>query len=104
MSPKSTQSRIVRKIRSGCCASMNFNSLSEINLSEEQLMHAGESILMHDSGPEDPNRFFIFACSQAINFYQNAEILQADGTFQIVPKLFSQLYVIHAKALSIIFN
>lgn len=102
ISSRATQRRIVQSVRGGQANSMNFASLAEIRFEEEQLMLDGESILVHDSGYDDPQRFLIFGASSAMNLYRQADLIQADGTFKIVPLLFSQLYVIHARVQKII--
>ena len=59
---------------------------------EEEL---GDLFLLHDSGSDDPNRFFMFATSDNVKQLENHHLF-ADGTFRIAPDLFLQVYTIHA--------
>ena len=72
--------------------------LSDLDLPEEYRLTIVETdFLLHDSGPEDgEDRFLVFATHDAMEKLVLAEKWLADGTFKTVPKLFSQLYSIHA--------
>jgi hypothetical protein len=37
----------------------------------------------------------IFASEEQLNVLYNSDVLFADGTFKVSPKLFEQLYVLH---------
>jgi len=54
----------------------------------------GETFLLHDSGVEDEDRFFMFGTEANIKNFEIAE-LYADGTFSIASDLFLQVYTIH---------
>lgn len=47
--------------------------------------------LLHDSGA-GPNRFLIYSTPRNLALLRRADVLAMDGTFDIVPPLFSQLY------------
>lgn len=51
--------------------------------------------LIYDLGENDKERFFIFYLKKISNFYTNGNIF-ADGTFDIAPDFFAQVYSIHA--------
>lgn len=101
MASRSTTYRMARSARAGNSDSVRFITLDEIVLSETLTNFDGQNILLHDSGDTDPERFFIFAFAEAIQFFNNGEIIQCDGTFKIVPDLFRQLYVVHARVAQI---
>ncbi|CAF0799222.1 unnamed protein product [Brachionus calyciflorus] len=72
------------------------NKLSEIAIPEFlQFTKKGESFLFYDSGVEDEDRFFIFTTESNLKNLEKAN-LYVDGTFDITPKLFSQVYTVHA--------
>ena len=50
---------------------------------------------MYDSGAEDPDRFFMFGTDKNVKCLEEANIY-ADGTFDIAPELFQQVYTVHA--------
>ena len=54
-----------------------------------------ELFLMHDSGIDDEERFFIFGSEKNIKHLEDAHVF-ADGTFDIAPLLFLQVYSLHA--------
>ena len=55
----------------------------------------GELFLLHDSGAIDKTRFFLFATQRNLDLLSGAHWF-ADGTFDIAPPLFLQVYTIHA--------
>ncbi|XP_072177746.1 uncharacterized protein [Diadema setosum] len=63
---------------------------------DEALSLAGERFLLHDSGREDPHRFIIFATDRNLRLLDNSANWFADGTFQVVPSIFFQLWTVHA--------
>lgn len=50
-----------------------------------------EQFLLHDSGPGN-DRFLIFSTEQNLKYLSSAEVVLMDGTFDIVPPMFEQLY------------
>ncbi|CAF0959597.1 unnamed protein product [Brachionus calyciflorus] len=54
-----------------------------------------EPFLLHDSGVDDPDGYLIFASMSYLKLLENNDVF-ADGTFDIAPKLFKQVYTIHA--------
>jgi len=54
----------------------------------------GETFLLHDSGVNDEDRFFMFGTEANVSNLEMSEIY-ADGTFSIAPNLFLQVYTIH---------
>ncbi|CAF0979719.1 unnamed protein product [Brachionus calyciflorus] len=53
-----------------------------------------ELFLLFDSGADDKDRFFIFGNEKNLKLLEKSHIF-ADGTFDIAPKLFSQVYSLH---------
>lgn len=51
--------------------------------------------LFFDSGSADPNRFLMFSTTQHLKRLENSHLF-CDGTFDITPDLFHQVYTIHA--------
>ena len=82
----------------------NFKLLSEVTFTESMKDSNGESILVHNTGSEDPNRLIIFSKNQLIEFAKNSTEFQMDGTFKLCPRVYNngvtsngQLYSMHAK-------
>ena len=61
-----------------------------------QVTKAGEQFLIFDSGVGDNERILIFATQQGIRFLSNNSHWFMDGTFKLCPKIFYQIYTIHA--------
>ena len=61
-----------------------------------QVTEAGEQFLIFDSGVGDNERILIFATQQGIRFLSNNSHWFMDGTFKLCPKIFYQIYAIHA--------
>ena len=61
-----------------------------------QKTNDGHQFLLHDSGPGEDPRMLIYATQCYLQFLSTARHWLMDGTFKIVPELFSQLYTIHA--------
>ena len=51
--------------------------------------------MLHDSGADNPNRFFIFGTDDNIRLLQENRHWFADGTFKMSPHLFYQVHTIH---------
>ncbi|RNA00261.1 MULE and FLYWCH domain containing, partial [Brachionus plicatilis] len=78
------------------------SNLSEITFPDFlKITKKEEQFLFYDSGVNDPNRFFIFTTQSNLRNLENAHIF-VDGTFDIAPHLFNQIYSIHALALAFI--
>ena len=60
------------------------------------LTYTGNEFLRFDSGPFDANRVIIFYSDLGLKSIARSNQLYADGTFDTVPRLFFQLYTIHA--------
>lgn len=56
----------------------------------------GERFLIFDSGVEDPNRILMFAGPNAVELMKESKHWFADGTFKVSPRIFFQLYTVHA--------
>ncbi|MES1905710.1 MAG: hypothetical protein MHPSP_002919 [Paramarteilia canceri] len=96
---------MVGKIRKPASSNPNFITIQDIFFTETVLNFHDESVLLYDSGNNDPNRFLIFSNSQLQQFASNAKKFQMDGTFTIAPKCFNngttnnsgQMYSIQAR-------
>ncbi|CAF3804450.1 unnamed protein product [Rotaria sordida] len=60
-----------------------------------QLTKRNDTFLRIDTGP-GPDRILIFSSSEQLEILQTSTNFLMDGTFEIVPEIFYQLYVIHA--------
>ncbi|KAG4076864.1 hypothetical protein HA402_006574 [Bradysia odoriphaga] len=54
--------------------------------------------LLYDSGPS-PNRILIYSTERNLQMLRKSDVLSMDGTFDIVPPLFSQLYTMQGLSL-----
>ena len=92
----SVQRMIQRKRKRDNVLIPNPTTLREINVPEElRRTLRGYVFLMHDSGPDDPDRFLIFAIQENLNNLVQYREWFADDTFKIAPHLFYQIYTIH---------
>lgn len=57
-------------------------------------LETGELFLMHDTGP-GPNRILVFTTTTLLGLLSDSPAWCMDGTFNIAPPLFHQLYSIH---------
>ena len=74
-------------------------SLSDLEVTGEWTTTGGvdkEDFLIHDSGPESASRILVFASQSALTHLASADKWYMDGTFDVAPLLFQQLYVIRA--------
>lgn len=56
---------------------------------------SGSQFVFFDSGPEDKDRMIVLATEENINYLNNSNIWCVDGTFEISPTLFKQLFTIN---------
>ena len=63
---------------------------------EYKMTYANERFLLYDKRKSVyGGRLIIFSSEEQLKVLLKADVLFADGTFKIAPKLFEQLYVIH---------
>ena len=71
-------------------------NLEELIIPEEyQTMENGDKFLAFDSGP-GLNRMLIFWTKNSVDWLSKGGVLLNDGTFNVAPNLFSQMYTLHA--------
>lgn len=68
-------------------------SLDDLVIPESLKSIKDEKFLLYDSGP-GPNRILIFSTQRNLEMLRRVDVLLMDGTFDIVPPLFSQLYTV----------
>ena len=74
----------------------NYNSLEALSIPPQVLLReGGENFLLHDSGP-GADRILMFGCERNIRSLAQADVWGADGTFKVCPRLWCQLYTVHA--------
>lgn len=54
-------------------------------------------VVVHDTGFEDENRIIALGHPTLLGALRNAELFLGDGTFDVCPNMFFQLYTIHTK-------
>jgi hypothetical protein len=98
--------RNVQRVRVGnMAAPPNPDSLADLQIppayaTYERLPGVAENFLLFDSGPETgDNRILIFSTQQNIGILQQATDWYMDGTFDVTPPLFAQLFSIHGTCL-----
>ena len=89
--------RTIRRVRQIEEAATSLpHDLMELVIPEELVKsHDGEVFLKYDSGPGS-NRILIFSTRRALDWLEMGDVLLSDGTFSVVPDLFSQLYTFHS--------
>lgn len=83
----------VRRARYKVDLPVNPDYLSELFIPEKFKKFNDEQFLLHDSGPSE-DRILIFSTRRNLKFLKRAKVALMDGTFDIVPPLFEQLYTI----------
>jgi hypothetical protein len=72
------------------------DKISEIIIPESfQFTAHKEKFLFHDPGAVDKKRFFIFTTESNLRLLEQEECWYVDGTFDISPTFFKQVYTIH---------
>ena len=71
----------------------NYATLTDFVLPEVKVHQ--EEFLLYDSGP-GAKRIVLFGTQSTLDALRNSETWLADGTFKTAPKLFAQVYTIHA--------
>lgn len=93
--------RLVQYERKNTSIPRNPNNLHELQLNNEYTTtESGQNFLFFDSGPGD-KRLLIFSTNENIKQLVKCDAIHMDGTFDVVPPLFTQLYTIHGKKLLI---
>ena len=62
---------------------------------EFQTTDRGDQFLLYDSGVGDVNRILLFATDQGINLLSTSDNWFGDGTFDVSPDIFFQVYTVH---------
>lgn len=93
--------RMIQRYRGSNALPENPRDLSELNIPDEfRKTVKGENFLLYDSSEHDDydgGRFLVFATKENLHFLSLCERIYMDGTFSVVPVLFTQLYTIHGK-------
>lgn len=89
----SSLTRTIKRIRNGNNCPQLPTNLKDLIISEEYSKCKGEQFLLYDSGDDD-NRILIFCIAKNLELLKCADVLLMDGTFDVVPPLFAQLYTI----------
>ncbi|RNA24297.1 hypothetical protein BpHYR1_014370 [Brachionus plicatilis] len=88
----------IQRTRSECPSEPDCLKTIDIptNLKETLTDNEGntENFLLHDSGIDDQNRFFIYSTKKNLKLLENSDIF-ADRTFNIAPTNFVQVYSLH---------
>ena len=71
-------------------------SLAEIDIPDEyRFTYKNEKFYYDDSGANDQERILVFTTEANIKLLEKNRVWYCDGTFDITPTLFTQLYSIH---------
>lgn len=91
----------INRIRQDPEAPKNPNKVSEIQFSEKQSKtKKGQNFILYDSGVNDDLedfRILVFGTQENLDFLARCDAWYMDGTFNITPRLFTQLYTIHGR-------
>lgn len=87
--------RTIQRVRGSISNISNPKSLLELEFDDESKKLAnGDNFLLYDSGPRE-DRIVIFGTRKNLSILSQCEFISMDGTFNIAPMLFEQLYTIH---------
>lgn len=91
----------INRIRNDPNAPKNPKTLAELRFPEKYTKtHNNKEFILFDSSllhEDDPSRIIMFGTEQNLDFLVQCQGLYMDGTFWIVPILFSQMYTIHGR-------
>ena len=73
----------------------NYRSLEELVIPNKLLQRNDGDFLLFDSGPGE-GRILLFGAASNLVALRNAEVWGSDGTFKVCPRLWIQVYTIHA--------
>lgn len=94
--------RAINRYRQDSDAPKNPKNLSELYFPEKYCKtESGKNFILHDTGPTDESydmRIVMFGTEDNLKFLATCTEIYMDGTFKVVPPLFSQLYTIHGKS------
>lgn len=87
--------RTIQRVRGSISNISNPKSLLELQFDDESKKLAnGDNFLLYDSGPRE-DRIVIFGTRKNLSILSQCEFISMDGTLNIAPMLFEQLYTIH---------
>lgn len=93
--------RMVQRYRDSNAVPKNPRDLSELIIPEEfRKTVKGQNFLLYDSADQEygyGGRILMFGTQENLTFLSLFDRIYMDGTFHVVPVLFSQLYTIHGK-------
>lgn len=90
-----SMTRMVGRIRRKSKFPKNPKTLKELELPENfKKTSKGEDFLIFDSGAVD-DRMLIFGTKKNLKFLSECLSIYMDGTFDVAPPLFQQVYTIH---------
>ena len=94
---RAIQRKIERVRKAGGVQLPNPTTLAEIETNTYQrLTHDGSQFLLWDSGKEDVERIVMFATQENLQRLHASQTWLGDGTFKVAPRVFFQLYTVHA--------
>lgn len=96
--PVSQIGRTINRVRNKNSIKIPRN-VKKIELSEKfTVTKRGENFLLYDNGTED-DRLLIFGTRDNLRVLKNSSVIHCDGTFDVAPPGFDQLYTVHGKTL-----
>ena len=77
----------------------NPDNLASLAIPDDVQVRVGpggvnEQFLLHDSGADDPTRWLVWGTHRSLDFMAGAVDWYADGTFDLAPPFFTQIYSI----------
>lgn len=87
--------RTVRRARANTNTAKMASNLTDLIIPDRFKNVADEPFLLYDSGPGN-RRILYFATQRNLNYLNLVEVVLIDGTFNIVPPMFEQLYTMQS--------
>ncbi|XP_018494064.1 uncharacterized protein LOC100897149 [Galendromus occidentalis] len=95
-----TPAQLIDHVQSGASAAVQMEFPSRLY---ESAPGHSESFLIADSGYGDEDRILIFGRQSVAEWIGLVEKIYVDGTFSLSPKLFQQVFVVHAERSGFVF-
>lgn len=89
--------RTIKRARNETIVKKNPSSLDEFEVSDEFAYTKKNDTFLLDDNNDNNNRIVMFGTKQNLTFLSKCEEIQMDGTFDVAPPLFKQLYTIFGR-------
>lgn len=98
LATRQAQQRMIQRVRRSNSMANSTpapQTLANISIPRDLEVINDQPFVLHDSGRNDSERFFIFGTARSLSWLFTHRNLAADGTFKVVPRIYYQLFTVH---------